>query len=67
MQSRKHVGFNPDRLAERDPFGLKDKHPGADHRTFYKICMGIPVLLSFGLVFYLISLMSPRGDTMQNF
>ena len=64
---KKHVGFNPDRLAERDPFGLKEKYPSADYRTFYKLCTTIPILLSFAIVFWLISLMSPRGETLKMF
>ena len=67
MSARKQVGFHPDVLAEKDPLRLKERHPGSDHKLFYKICISIPVMISFALCFFMIFYISPRGETMQLF
>ena len=64
---RKQVGFHPDVLAEADPLNLKQRHPGSNYKLFYKICISIPIMISFALVFFMIFYISPRGKTMQLF
>ena len=67
MQGRKHVGFHPDVIAEKDPLNIKLRHPQSDYKLFYKICISIPIMISFALIFFMIFYISPRGETMQLF
>lgn len=67
MQGRSNVGFRPDSLVSVDPLELKHRYPYSDYEMFYKICVGIPIMISFALVFFMIFYISPRGETMQLF
>ena len=58
------VNFNLNRLVEADPAKLKERHPNSNYEFFYKICISIPIMISFSLVFFLIFYISPRGESM---
>ena len=52
---------------DADPAKLKDRHPNSNYEFFYKICISIPIMISFSLVFFMIFYISPRGESMQLF
>ena len=52
-------------LVDADPANVKKRHPNSNYELFYKICISIPVMISFSLVFFMIFYISPRGESMQ--
>jgi len=50
-----------------DPANIRKRHPNSNYEFFYKICISIPVMISFSLVFFMIFYISPRGESMQQF
>ena len=59
--------FNPDKSKDGDPMNMKAKYPHADFEFFYKICISIPIAISFSLVFFMIFYISPRGQSLHVF
>ena len=60
-QGRGLGGLNLVKSGKDDPAGIKDKFPNANFEFFYKICISIPIAISFSLVFFMIFYISPRG------
>ena len=60
-------GINPRKTESDDPIGIKDKSTGANFEFFYKICISIPIAISFSLVFFMIFYISPRGQSLHLF
>jgi len=58
------VKFSLNKIVEADPAKLKERHPNSNFEFFYKICISIPIMISFSLVFFLIFYISPRGESM---
>jgi ribosomal protein S30 len=52
-------------LLYADPFKIRKRTPR--YRNAYGICVSIPALLGFALVFFLIFFMSPRGRNMRKY
>ena len=63
----KAAKFSLEDLAESDPMRIRERHPEANFKKFYKICVSIPIMICFSLVFFMIFYISPRGETMQLF
>ena len=64
---RGNVKFSIEKMVEKDPAKVKARHPNANYEFFYKICISIPIMISFSLVFFMIFYISPRGESMQAF
>ena len=64
---RGKVSFSIEKMVEGDPAKVKARHPNANYEFFYKICISIPIMISFSLVFFMIFYISPRGESMQMF
>ena len=62
---RGNVRFSIEKMVEKDPAKVKARHPNANYEFFYKICISIPIMISFSLVFFMIFYISPRGESMQ--
>ena len=60
-----NVKFSVANLVEADPVNIRERHPNSNYESFYKICISIPVMISFALVFFMIFYISPRGESMQ--
>ena len=54
-------GVNPKKSESDDPLNIKEKVPNEKFEFFYKICISIPIAISFSLVFFMIFYISPRG------
>ena len=59
--------INPDKNKDGDPLNMKEKYPNANFEFFYKICISIPIAISFSLVFFMIFYISPRGQSLHVF
>ena len=57
----KSKGFRMDSVVASDPVNVKKRHPNSNYEFFYKICISIPIMISFSLVFFMIFYISPRG------
>ena len=66
-QGRGLGGVNPQKAGREDPAGIKDRFPNANFEFFYKICISIPIAISFSLVFFMIFYISPRGQSLHLF
>lgn len=53
-----------DNVLESDPLRIR-KYRSAHYRSIYTICVLIPLLLAFSLVFFLIFYVSPHGKSMR--
>ena len=62
---RGNVKFNVNGMVKNDPARIKARHPNANYEFFYMICISIPIMISFSLVFFMIFYISPRGEVMQ--
>ena len=62
-----NVRFNIDNIVEADPVKIRQRHPNSNYEFFYKICISIPITISFSLIFFMIFYISPRGEAMQLF
>lgn len=67
LKMRGNVKFSVGTMVESDPARIKERHPNSNYEFFYKICIGIPTMISFSLVFFMIFYISPRGEAMQLF
>lgn len=54
-------GINPKKSETDDPLSIKESAPNEKFEFFYKICISIPIAISFSLVFFMIFYISPRG------
>ena len=41
--------------------------PVKSYEFFYRVCISIPILISFSLVFFMMFYISPRGESLQHF
>ena len=63
-----NVRFNfAEKVIDADPAKIRQRHPNSNYEFFYKICISIPITISFSLVFFMIFYISPRGEAMQQF
>ena len=53
-----------DSIVKADLARLKGRHPNSNYEFFYKLCITIPIMISFSLVFFMIFYISPRGESM---
>ena len=60
-------GINPRKSRTDDPLDIKDNASNASFEFFYKICISIPIAISFSLVFFMIFYISPRGQSLHLF
>ena len=53
---------------EADPMRVRDiAGSNEKYESFYRVCISIPVFISFSLIFFMIFYISPRGESLHLF
>ena len=59
VEFEKVLQEDPLRVRRQDSNALQER----SYEVFYKICISVPILISFSLVFFMMFYISPRGES----
>lgn len=64
---KKGMNIKFESVLKADLARLKERHPNSNYKFFYKLCISIPIMISFSLIFFMIFYISPRGESMARY